>query len=178
MLPMPDTAKQKPHSKRRWLIDIALMLLAIALFSYWQNRELVTGEAPDFRAVDLAGQEQSLRDFIAANEGKPVLLHFWASWCGICKMVDGSVNAISESWPVLSIAYQSGNSDAVKSHMQREGLSFPVVIDEDGAIAQRYNIRGVPTSYILNAKGDIQYRSVGYTSGIGLRIRLWLASRT
>lgn len=152
------------------------MVLAVVLLSVWQNRDLVSGPAPAFHAANLSGTDTSLRDVLAAAEGQPVLLFFWASWCGICEMVDGSVESVSQSWPVISIAYQSGEANAVRQHMQREGLSFPTLIDNDGQISQRYQIQGVPTSYILDRQGNIRYRSVGYTSEIGLRIRLWLAS--
>ena len=51
------------------------------------------------------------------------------------------------------------------------------VLDEDGAISKRYGLRGVPAVFVLDGSGKIRFSSVGYTSELGIRIRLWLAGR-
>ena len=51
-------------------------------------------------------------------------------------------------------------------------------MDEDGKLATQFGVHGVPTSYILDAKGKIRFREVGLTSSWGLRLRLWLATMT
>ncbi len=56
-----------------------------------------------------------------------------------------------------------------------ESVSFPVLNDPDGAIAAHWGVRGVPASFIVDGAGQIRFVEVGYTTEIGLRLRLWLA---
>ena len=60
--------------------------------------------------------------------------------------------------------------------MEDRGLEFPVIVDSLGRLANMYRVKGVPTNYIIDAKGNIRTVEVGYTTEIGLRIRMWLAS--
>jgi len=59
--------------------------------------------------------------------------------------------------------------------MQQEKLSFKVINDESGVLSQSYNIRGVPVSFIVNKENQIKFVEVGYTTELGLRLRLWWA---
>jgi alkyl hydroperoxide reductase subunit AhpC len=71
---------------------------------------------------------------------------------------------------------QSGNSSAVEQYMREQAVSFPVIIDADGKISSKWGVNGVPASFIVDTDGKIRYVEIGYTTGIGLRFRLWLAS--
>ena len=59
--------------------------------------------------------------------------------------------------------------------MMKEGLSFPVLNDRDGALARAYGVGGVPATFIVDPEGRIAFTTVGLSSGPGLRARLWLA---
>jgi peroxiredoxin len=112
---------------------------------------------------------------MAQPEGEPMLVHFWATWCPICALENSSIQSISEDYHVVTIAMQSGNEDELKRFMQQEGLSFPVIADEYGEISKQWSVRGVPASFIISPDGEIRFIEVGYTSGLGLRARLWWA---
>jgi len=73
------------------------------------------------------------------------------------------------------VAMQSGSDDEVAQYMQKEALSFPVLNDPEGVLAAQWGVRGVPASFIVDTAGRIRFVEVGYTTGIGLRLRLWLA---
>ncbi len=88
----------------------------------------------------------------------------------------GSINAIGEDYPIISLALKSGNSADVTKYTQVQGINVPVVLDTVGSIGQSYGILGVPTAFILGPDGTIRFSTVGYTTEIGLRIRLWLAA--
>lgn len=157
----------------RWGLELSLMLLVYFGVRAWMQRDLPTGPAPAIQAITLTGQAVELAAL--ARHG-PVLVHFWATWCPICKLEQDSILAISRDYTVLSIASQSGNELDVQQYMQEHELSFPVVMDEDGELMRRYGLRGVPASFIIDRTGKIVYREVGYTTEIGLRARLWLAN--
>lgn len=78
---------------------------------------------------------------------------------------------------MITVALQSGDIAAVRSYMKKNALEAPTVVDENGAIAAAYGVRGVPAVFIVDGKGAICYTIIGYTTELGLRIRLWLASR-
>jgi peroxiredoxin len=156
----------------RWGLELTLMLLVYFGVRAWMQRDLPIGPAPAIQAITLTGQPVELAAL--ARQG-PVLVHFWATWCPICALEQGSIQSISTDHPVITIASQSGDDRAVHDYMQEHALSFAVVMDEDGELMQRYGLRGVPASFIIDRNGKIVYREVGYTTEIGLRIRLWLA---
>ena len=70
---------------------------------------------------------------------------------------------------------QSGDVAAVRRTLAQRGLNWPTVIDADGALAARYGFRAVPAFVAIDPAGRISATSVGYTSEIGMRLRLWWA---
>jgi thiol-disulfide isomerase/thioredoxin len=122
------------------LIELLVFLLVYLGIRAWMQRDMVVGQAPALPSITMQGEAFSLESY----EGKPVLVHFWASWCGICKLQQGAIDSISQDWQVITIAMQSGNADDVRAHMQEQGLNWPVIIDTTGVVAQSYGVRGVP----------------------------------
>jgi len=168
-------SKFKQLLQNRW-IKYSLELLVILIIFYsiklYKQQDVAQGIAPTFNEVFLDGRQVSLSNY----QGKAVLIHFWASWCQICTYEQNSIEAISKDHDIITIAMNSGEADEIQAHMKKNKLSFPVIIDEDGILAQQYGITGVPTSIIVNAQGIIEYTEIGYTTNWGLRARLWLAN--
>ncbi len=161
----------------KWLILSLEILFFIALYlglRTWLHKDVIHGRAPVFDAQWLQGGEFSLSDY----RGAPLLLHFWASWCAICRLEQGSIAAIAEDWPVLTVAMQSGGASEVRRYLDEHDLVFPVVVDEDAALARLYGVTGVPISFVIDADGKIRFTEVGYTTELGLRSRLWWVSQT
>jgi thiol-disulfide isomerase/thioredoxin len=157
---------------RNRIIQILLFFLLVAGIRFWQQRDMVSGAAPVLQGMTLAGQSYTL----PTHPDHPVLVHFWASWCPICRTEQGSIDDIAHDNPnVITVAMQSGKSDAVASHLREQGISFPVLNDPDGSIARAWGVHAVPVSFIIAPDGKIRFVEVGYTTGIGLRLRLWLA---
>lgn len=152
-------------------IEVALILLVFIIIKTWMQRNMIEGTPPAIQASLLDGRGFELQ----ALKGKPLLLHFWATWCGICKLEQNSIEAISQDHTVISIAMKSGSAAEIQQYMNEHQLSFPVIVDTDGHLAGRYGVRAVPASFIINSQGKIAFRETGYTTGWGLRIRLWLA---
>ncbi|MGD8644848.1 MAG: protein disulfide oxidoreductase [Chromatiales bacterium] len=162
-------------ARRRWLLVLQLVLfLAVFLGARaWTQRDMVAGEAPPIDTVLLDGRPVSLQ----AYRGRPVLVHFWATWCKVCRLEQAAIQAIAEDWPVLTIALQSGDAMTVQRYLSEHSLSWDTIADPDGALAARYGVRGVPSSFVVGPDGGIRYREVGFTTPWGLRARLWLAAR-
>jgi len=108
---------------------------------------------------------------------KPTLIYFWASWCGICRMMQTTLVDIAGDVPVITVAFQSGDRATVSGYMSKNGFEVPTIVDEEGGLGQAYGIRGVPALFFLDRAGNIRYTSIGYTTSVGIRLRLWLASQ-
>ncbi|MCK5917289.1 MAG: protein disulfide oxidoreductase [Cocleimonas sp.] len=178
---MPQTTlkpEEKPKKKKakwfRYLIDFLIIVMLIIAFRSWQQRSMVSGVAPEIQGVLMDGTITELKKY----RGKPVLLHFWATWCPFCKLEEGSITGIAKDWPVLTIAYQSGDKANIEKYLKKQGLeSWSVISDPESRLAKLYGVTGVPTSFILDANGNIRFREVGMTSAWGLRARLWYANK-
>lgn len=155
-----------------WLRDGLVIFVIILGVRAYQQRDLPSVVPPDVAGVSLQGDQVSLADF----RGKPLLLHFWATWCGVCRAEQGSIDALAQTLPVLSIASQSGSASQVKRYTDEHGVKVRVLVDETNALARSFNIRSFPTTFVLDANGVIRFSEVGYTTELGLRARMWLAS--
>lgn len=165
----------KPKKSRIWLrrgLELLLFIVLIMGVRAWQQRDIVKGMAPPLSGLLLDGKPFVL----AAKPAQPVLVHFWATWCPICRAEQGSIESLAHDNPnVITVAMQSGNSSAVQQYMREQGVSFPVVNDADSRISASWGVNAVPASFIVDMEGKIRYVEVGYTTAIGLRLRLWLA---
>jgi len=156
----------------RWTLEIIIFISVYLAVRAWTQRSIIEGPLPPVTGITLANEQIN----ILQMQPRPYLLHIWASWCGICRFEQDSIESISKDYPVVTIAMQSGTNDEVKQFLQKNGLTFRVINDEEGELSQQFGITGVPASFIINKKGEIAYSEVGYTSEWGLRLRLWLAS--
>ena len=113
---------------------------------------------------------------LGASQGKPTLVHFWATWCSVCKLERSNIEAIARDYSIVTVASQSGTSAEVAQYVQTHAMRAPVLVDEDGAVAAQFGVRAFPTSFIIDSAGQIRDVEVGYTTEWGLRLRLWWAS--
>lgn len=164
-----DTRRKK---WRGYAINALLFVVLVAGIRIWQQRDMPGGAAPALQGTTLAGQPYRL----PAHPAQPMLVHFWASWCPVCRAEQASIDAIAhDDASVITVAMQSGSPDEVARHMQQQGIDFPVLNDPDGSIAQAWGVHAVPASFIIGTDGRIRFVEVGYTTGMGLRLRRWWA---
>jgi len=117
--------------------------------------------APDFQLQNLDGQTVSLGNL----RGKPVLINFWATWCPPCRSEMPYIQEIYDEWSdkelvVLAINIGESSSKA-EGFMQSYNLSFTVLLDTKQAIAQKYNIQYIPTTFFIDKDGIIQDKVIG-----------------
>jgi peroxiredoxin len=112
------------------------------------------GPAPDFTLPDLEGQPVSLSDW----RGRPVLINFWATWCGPCEVEMPDIQAAYEAhaernFVVLAVAVDD-NADNVRRFFEKHDLTFRPLLD-DGQVSGAYQVFGLPTSFFVSADGHI-----------------------
>ncbi|WP_316365235.1 protein disulfide oxidoreductase [Candidatus Thiodiazotropha sp. CDECU1] len=159
--------------KRRllsWLMHIGTIVMAVYLIHLWQTRDLVEGVAPALSGETLHGERFDL----GRQTQGPLLVHFWATWCPVCKLESGGIASLSRDYPVVTVAMQSGSQRDVREFLDQQKLQLPVINDSDGSLAAAWGVTGVPTSYIVDGEGRIRFTSVGFTLPLTLRMRLWL----
>jgi thiol-disulfide isomerase/thioredoxin len=152
--------------------DAAIALAVVAALRAYQHRDMPKGNAPSLDGIDLEGRSASLGDY----RGKPVLVHFWATWCGVCKAEQHNLDAVAADLPVLSVASQSGNAEVIGAYVREHGVVPRVIIDEESALARRFGVHAFPATFVIDAEGEIRHVEVGYTTELGLRARMWLAN--
>jgi thiol-disulfide isomerase/thioredoxin len=117
--------------------------------------------APDFTLKGLDGKAHSLSDY----RGKVVFLNFWASWCPPCRAEMPSMQKLSRSWDKKKYVMLAVNlreaREVVRSFAAKNGYSFPILLDETGGTAAKYRVSGIPTTAIIDEKGNIINRTVG-----------------
>jgi peroxiredoxin len=174
---MSNTDAAPPRARnnkaRSWLFNLLIILVIFMGVQWFKARPLARGDAPELRAPLTTAEPFDL----AGWRGKPVLVHFWAVWCPICKLEQGNIDALSDDYAVITVAMQSGSDAEINGYLREQGLSFPAIADPYGEIASEWGVRGVPASFVIDGSGRIRFAGVGYSTGVGLRGRLWAASQ-
>ncbi len=154
---------------RRRALEGLLFLVALYGIHRWQTLGVAEGSAPVLEATDIEGAPIALQG--------PALVHFWATWCGVCDAMDGNVASVAEDATVVTIAVRSDGPGAIRAHLREEELegAFPVISDPDGTLAARWGVSVFPTTFAIDEAGEIVAVSAGYTTTAGLRARLALA---
>lgn len=158
----------------RWAEDGVLLLALLLGVMAWQTRDLVPSgvAAPAFSLVDLDGRTWSSEEL----KGKKVVLHFWAPWCGVCKAETPAISSLHKSSgddaQVLSVVLAYENLEDVRAFAKEHEVDYPVLLGND-ALMRAYRVQAFPTTYFLSEDGRIEHAAVGYTTGAGLRFRLW-----
>ena len=123
--------------------------------------------APDFTVYDAQGNQVRLSDYF----GKPIVLNFWASWCGPCKMempdFQEKYLELGEEVTFLMVNMTDGRETqtAAQAFIEQQGFTFPVLFDLNSNAAMIYRVYSLPTTYFISAQGELIAQATGAISG-------------
>lgn len=125
--------------------------------SVGQDDEAKPEPAPDFTVIDSDGNEVKLSDL----RGKPVVVNFWASWCGVCKTgmpdFEEAYAAYGDDVHFMMVNLTAGGEtqDVAQAYIQEKGYTFPVYFDTEMSAASAYGVNAVPVTYLVDAAGNL-----------------------
>lgn len=130
-----------------------------------EDKVLVGRTAPDFDAVMLDGAPFKLSE----TRGKPVILAFWASWCGPCRAELPALAEFQKAHPELSIFAVNVDTDKNKANgfLRKVKFDLPVVWDNQAMALGQYDVLSMPTVFLLDSKGTVKHRKTGYSTQKG-----------
>lgn len=119
-------------------------------------------EAPNFHLRDLEGRVVSLEQF----RGKVVLLNFWATWCGPCRVEMPAMEQLYRSFPrrdfeILAVSTDPQGAAVTRPFQQELGLTFPIVHDADYRIGLVYGARALPLTFMVDRNGIVRQKVPG-----------------
>lgn len=155
------------------MLLLALIALAVVTVMDWLNAPQAP---PAFDAQTLTSLDGERVSLAQLSDERPLLVYFWASWCGVCRFTTPDVARLqAEGSNVLTVALRSGDDTQVKQWLARKRLALPVVNDPAGALSAQWRI-GVTPTFVVISQGKVVQSTTGWTSYWGMKLRLWWAA--
>lgn len=177
-LEAPRTAPSPSPWRRRIRIVVELGLFVGVYFAMtsFQERHLLAKDtlAPNFTLASLDGREVSLDSL----RGKRVVLHFWATWCGVCRQEFGALDAVRRGLgpdeALVTVVADGENANRIRDFVAKEHIAYPVLLGNDDVV-RAFRVGAFPTNYFLDKAGRITGHTVGMSTRMSLAARLALS---
>jgi thiol-disulfide isomerase/thioredoxin len=152
------------------IIGIILIITFVIMPRYRQSQsaKAINKPAPNFELAWLDGSKLTSNDL----SGKVVVLDFWATWCGPCQAEFPEFQKLYEkykdnpgiSFVAVNSSWRGDTPQKAQAFIQAKAYIFPVAYDDGGQVAQRFNVTGIPTTFILDKKEVVRSTQVGFDS--------------
>jgi thiol-disulfide isomerase/thioredoxin len=162
--------RMKSGSVLKGLFSWGLVLGLVVLIQEFQSADLVQGNIPNPSEPVLNGQIPSK----TLKSGQVRVLYVWGSWCGICRLMQKTVSALAEEYPLMTVAMNSGGAAQVLEYERVHDFNLPTVLDEEGHYASSLGVRNVPALFVLSPDGKVLWKTVGFTTYWGVKLRILL----
>ena len=142
-----------------------MILILCAGFTSDAWAKAAQAPAPDFTLKSQKGDNLKLSEL----RGKVILINFWASWCGPCRQEMPILDELYKHYRSLDFTILGVNveqdSDNAKSLLKDVSVSFPVLFDNENKVSKLYDVKGMPSTVLVDRDGNIRYVHMGYQPG-------------
>jgi peroxiredoxin len=150
---------------RSWLLLLVFVLFVSGVWLVSKDYRTSPEEgkaAPDFTLSDRTHRKVSLTDY----RGSVVLLNFWATWCGPCVAEMGSLEKLRQQlqgrpFEILAVSIDEEGWKAIDNFLKKIPVTFPILLDQDFSISDRYGTYRVPETYLIDPQGHIVEKILG-----------------
>ena len=160
--------------KKRLFLSLSILFVLSSLsYSSENKREDVYSKAgiqpikgnakvPNLNLTDFKGKKWDLKDL----KGKVIFLNFWATWCGPCKEEMPSMEELyqqfkSKDFIFLTISVDYEKKEIVKEFIEKHRYTFPVLLDPECATLDIFQVKGIPTTFLIDKKGIMIGKATG-----------------
>jgi cytochrome c biogenesis protein CcmG/thiol:disulfide interchange protein DsbE len=142
----------------RTVLSIFILLSSLFTFIAQANND-TSAVAQNWTLKTQMGKSISLADY----QGKPVILHFWATWCPYCKKLQPKLVELEEKYKksgikIVAISFNEDEGATPKNSIVQRGYEFITAVNGD-KVAQQYGVKGTPTTFFINRSGKVVFKS-------------------
>ncbi len=169
-----SSVASKPTRWKRWCVDALIVLIALTVVFTMRTRHLLEEgrESPELSLRAMDGTRTSLAELRGESA---TLVHFWATWCGVCHRQVGTLNALYQSLGVqeriVAVAAGGSSIDEVQAFIEEYEVDYPVFVAEEGA-SRDWGVSRFPTNYVIDSQGLVSARDSGLSAAPHLRFLL------
>ncbi len=154
----------------KWLRDMVFILVVFWAVDAWHTRDMLSsnsGPIADLTLVSLEGEVERL----SADPDRPTVLYFFAPWCSVCRLSMGNLESLNERQVrVIAIALDYANQTEVEQFLEDIDVQVPTYLGTND-LKERFVIKAYPSYYVLDQNFEIQGRTVGYSTTLGMWLR-------
>jgi len=163
-----------------WVNQGLIFIGLFVLITWWQQKDMLSTAndnlSPSFSLVSVEGE---VFEFASHQQTKTTLIYFFAPWCSVCHASIDNIEAIRRGSPneinFYAVALDWKSKEEVEEFLSEHDLKLPVLLGTQKT-QDDFKIKGFPSYYVIDEKGILQSRDFGYTTELGMRVRLGLAS--